>query len=114
MSITIDERVERIVKLLDEKKAENIEVFDLRDTDYIVKEVVIVDSMGGKHTFALLDYMKEILKPLGEQFISTDESDDWIVVDLGDILVHIMTPAYRRRYDLEEFLSSLGKDRDIE
>ena len=111
MSITIDERVERIVKLLDEKKAENIEVFDLRDTDYIVKEVIIADSMGGKHTLALYDYMKEILKPLGEEFIASDESDDWVAVDLGDILVHIMTPAYRRRYDLEEFLSSLGKDK---
>ena len=112
--MNIDARVDRIVKLLDEKKAENIEVFDLRDTDYIVKEVVIADSMGGKHTFALFDYMKEILKPLGEEFISADESEDWIVVDLGDILVHLMTPAYRRRYDIEEFLSSLGKDNSIE
>ena len=112
--MSIDTRVDRIVKLLDEKKAENIEVFDLRDTDYIVKEVVIADSMGGKHTFALFDYMKERLKPLGEEFISADESEDWIVVDLGDILVHLMTPAYRRKYDIEEFLSSLSKDNSIE
>ena len=109
--MNLQDRVERIVNLLDEKKAEEIEVFDLEDTDYIAKMVVIANSLGGKHTQSLFDHMKETLKPLGEEFISADESDDWIAIDMGDILVHIMTPLYRRRYDIEEFLSSLKRDR---
>lgn len=51
--MTIDERIEKIIKILDEKKAEEIEVFNLDDVDYIAKRVVIANSLGGKHTIAL-------------------------------------------------------------
>ena len=105
--MTLKDRVERIVNLLDSKKAEEIEVFDLGDVDYIAKEVILANSLGGKHTQALFDNLKEELKPLGETFYGSDESDEWIVADLGEIIVHIMTPNYRRRYDLEEFLSTM-------
>jgi len=105
--VSIEERIERIVRLLDSKKAEEIEVFDLEDVDYIAKRVVIANSLGGKHTQALFDNMKEELKPLGETFYGSDESDEWIVADLGEIIVHLMTPAYRQRYSLEAFLEEL-------
>jgi ribosome silencing factor RsfS/YbeB/iojap len=105
--LNIEERIERIVRLLDEKKAEEIEVFNLEEIDYIAKRVVIANSLGGKHTAALYDHMREDLKPLGETFFGADESDEWIVVDLGEIIVHLMTPNYRQRYSLEEFLDEL-------
>ena len=105
--MSIEERIERIVRLLDSKKAEEIEVFNLEDVDYIAKRVVIANSLGGKHTQALFDNMKEELKPLGETFYGSDESDEWIVADLGEIIVHLMTPKYRQRYSLEEFLEEL-------
>jgi len=105
--MTIKERVERIVEVLDNKKAEQIEVFDLKDSDYIAQEVIIANSFGGKHTVALYDHLKNDLKPKGEEFLAADQSDDWVVVDLGDIIVHIMTPAYREKYSLEDFLNTL-------
>ena len=105
--MTIKERVDTIVSVLDSKKAEEIEVFDLADTDYIAKEVVIANSLGGKHTSALYEHLKNVLKPKGEEFLSVDESPDWVVLDLGDIIVHIMTPAYREHYSIEKFLSEL-------
>lgn len=104
----IQTRVDRIVKVLDDKKAEDIEVFNLDDTDYIAKKVIIANSLGGKHTQALFDHLKNELKPLGEQFLASDVSDEWVVADLGDILIHIMIPQYRQRYSLEEFLSELA------
>lgn len=105
--MTLDERVDAIVKVLDDKKAEEIEVFNLDDADYIAKRVVIANSLGGKHTQALFDHLKNELKPMGEQFLGSDVSDEWVVVDMGDILVHIMIPQYRQRYSLETFLSEL-------
>jgi ribosome silencing factor RsfS/YbeB/iojap len=102
-------RVENIINVLDKHKAENIEVFDLSDKDYIANQVVISSSLGQKHTLALLDHLKKELKPLGENFYGVDESDDWVVADLGDILVHIMTPEYRVKYDLESFLTDIEK-----
>jgi len=116
--MTIEERIENIVKVLDEKKAEEIEVFNLADADYIADRVVIANSLNLKHTQALFTHLKEELKPLGETFIHADTSDEWIVADLGDILVHIMIPEYRQRYSLETFLSELvenqKKNREID
>ena len=104
----MQERINKIIKILDTNKAEAIEVFDLRDKDYFVDYVIIASSLGVRHTEALLDHLKRGLKP-EEQFLGTDESGEWIAVDLGDILIHIMTPEYRSRYDLEDFLGSLRK-----
>jgi ribosome silencing factor RsfS/YbeB/iojap len=101
-------RIERIVDVLDEKKAEAIEVFDLADKEYLTDAVVIATTLGDKHTAALLDYLKEALKPAGETFFAVDDGEAWTVIDLGDILVHLMVPEYRTRYNLEEFLESLG------
>jgi len=102
-------RIERITNVLDKNKAESIEVFDLRDKNYFVDYAIIASSLGSKHTLALLDHLKKDLKP-AETFNNVDESGDWIVVDLGDILIHIMTPEYRTKYDMESFLSKLESE----
>jgi len=104
--MTLQERIENISAVLDKNKAENIEVFDLKDSDYMSDAVIIASALSKRHTEALLDYMKKELKPQ-EEFLHTDISEEWIVVDLGDILVHIMTPEYRNKYDIESFLSQL-------
>ena len=88
-------------------KAENIEVFDLIGTDYFADYVVIATSLGERHTFALLDHLKRGLKP-DEEFLAIDESGDWIAIDLGDILIHVLTPQYRNIYDLESFLREIA------
>ena len=92
-------------------KAEAIEVFDLSEKNYFVDYAIIASSLGSRHTIALLDHMKKGLKET-ETFNNVDESGDWIVVDLGDILIHIMTPEYRIKYDMETFLSELAKGKD--
>ena len=115
--MTIDERIAGIVKILDDKKAEEIEVFNLEDADYIAKRVVIANSLNGKHTLALFDHLKKELKEQGDEFLASDSSDEWAVADLGDILIHIMIPEYRQRYSLETFLSELvenQKKKDID
>jgi len=104
----MNNRIEKITALLDANKAEAIEVFDLREKNYFVDYAIIASSLGTKHTTALLDHLKNVLKPC-ETFNNVDESGDWVVADLGDILIHIMTPEYRTKYDMETFLSELGK-----
>ena len=111
MSTTLTARTERIVKLLDMKKAEDIQVFDLRDKEYLTDSVIIATTLGDKHTLALLDMLKEELKPAGETFLAVDEGDQWTVIDLGDIMIHLMVPEYRTKYNLEEFLADLSLGR---
>jgi len=104
----MNNRIQKITDVLDANKAEAIEVFDLREKNYFVDYAIIASSLGSKHTIALLDHLKKGLKP-EEHFNNVDESGDWIVVDLGDVLIHIMTPEYRIKYDMEKFLSELGE-----
>ena len=105
-------RLENIRKILDDKKAENIEIIDLTSKDYIVDYVVIATTLNPKHGFALLNYLRTDLKPEGEEFLRVDEDDDWTIIDLGDMFIHLMSEKYRTKYSLEEFLSELATKKD--
>jgi len=109
----MQDRIKNITDALDKHKAEAIESFDLKEKNYFVDYVIIASSLGTKHTSALLNHLKDELKP-AETFNYVEDSGDWVVVDLGDILIHIMTPEYRVKYDMESFLANLadGKDGD--
>ena len=88
--------VQEICQILEDKKGEDIEVFNLSGTD--------------KHALALLDALKVPLKQKGESFYHIDdENPDWIVADLGDVIVHIFTENQRKKFNLEEFLQKLQK-----
>ncbi|MFK2822916.1 ribosome silencing factor [Arcobacter sp. YIC-80] len=100
-------RIEKIKQILDEKKAESIEVIDLTKKDYIVDYVVIATTLNPKHGFALLNYLKTELKPLGEEFLRVDENDDWTICDLGDMFINLMNEEAREKYSLEDFLNQL-------
>jgi nicotinate-nucleotide adenylyltransferase len=108
---TLENRIEIITQILDEKKAENIDVINLKDKDYIVDAVIIATTLNSKHGFSLLTYLKEGLKPLDEEFVRVEENDDWTIVDLGDVLIHLMSESHRKKYNIEEFLSELGKNK---
>ncbi|PAF50010.1 ribosome silencing factor [Helicobacter sp. 12S02232-10] len=108
----MNQRIQKISTLLDEKKAQDIEIFDLTNKDYIVDQVVIATAMAGKHSHSLLDMLKTELKPIGEVFYSTDEeSEDWLIADLGDIMIHIFTENHRKKFNLEEFLTQIQKQK---
>jgi len=103
----MEERIQRIIDILDSKKAENIETYTLTGKGYITDRVIIATALNSKHALALLSHLKDDLKPLGEEFVRTDEDNgDWTIVDLGDILIHIMTAEYREKYTLDDFLDS--------
>ncbi len=99
----MNQKIERIINFLDEKKAENIEAFDMRDKDYFVDDVIIATTLGTKHGMSLADYLKKELKADG--ILDIEQSDEWSVIDMGDMLIHLMSPEYRAMYNIEEFLS---------
>lgn len=105
------DRCQKIADLLDEKKAENIEIFDVTGSGYFVDAVVVATSIASKHALMLVDEIKKTLKKEGEEILNVDDSDDWTIVDMGDILVHLMSAEYRKRYNLEEFLKEFEAKR---
>ena len=100
----MENRIEQIVTALSDKKAEEIQVIDMTGKDYFVNTVVIATTMGQRHGLSLLDHLKTTLKGAGENFLNVDADDNWTVIDMGDILIHLMTPEYRKKYNLELFL----------
>lgn len=106
----MEKLIATITQLLDEKKAEDIEVIDLRGKDYITDYAVIATALVGKHSFALLDTLKTNLKAQGVEFYGVEEeSEDWIIADLGEVMIHIFTDGHRKKFNLEDFLKNLGK-----
>ena len=109
----MEERIQRIIDILDSKKAENIETYTLTGKGYIADKVIIATALNSKHALALLSHLKDDLKPLGEEFVRTEEDNgDWTIVDLGDILIHIMTAEYREKYTLDDFLNGFKAPTD--
>ena len=104
----MQDRIDEIVKILDDKKAENIEIIDMQGRDYLSKFVIVATTLAARHGAALLDDLKSELKPAGENFLGVESSEDWTVIDLGDIMIHLMSEVYRAKYNIEEFLKELN------
>jgi ribosome-associated protein len=102
----LEKRIKKITEILDDKKALDIEIFDLNGKGYVVDKVVIATSLNSKHTVALLAILKDELNNVGEEILRIQEDNDWSVVDMGDIMVHIMTHSQRELYNLEDFLDN--------
>jgi ribosome-associated protein len=105
----LEQRLATIVNFLSEKKAEDIETIDLKGKGYIVDSVIIATALNNKHSIALLNYLRETLKPLGEEFVRVEEDGEWSIIDMGDMLIHIMTQEHRDRYNIEEFLKEIKR-----
>jgi len=106
------DRIAKIKELLEDKKALDVMEYDLRGKDYFVDYVIVATTMADKHALALLDHLKKTLKPMGETFLGIDSSDEWTVIDLGDILIHLMSEEYRARYQMDRFLKEFNNKRN--
>lgn len=104
------QRAEKIAEILNEKKAEDVQIIDMEGREYIAKFVVIATMLTARHAVSLIEELKSVLKPLGEEFLAIESGDEWSVVDLGDIIVHLISEAYRAKYNIEDFLDKLKKE----
>ncbi len=96
--------IEEIQSFLQEQKLEDIEVIDLRDKTYITNYTIIATALNIKHSIACSDKFKKTFK---DKIIRLEFGENWNIIDLGDVIVHIMTISSREKYNLEEFLASL-------
>lgn len=101
----MQKRIASIVKILDEKKAEDIKVVDMSEEEYFVSFVIICTSLGQKHTLALIDELQTKLK--NEEFLHIESGEEWSVLDLADIMIHIFDENLRKIYQIENLLDEL-------
>ncbi|MDH3640844.1 MAG: ribosome silencing factor [Gammaproteobacteria bacterium] len=110
--MTPDALRDLVVDALEDRKGRNIVVLDVAKTTDITDFMVIVSGTSNRHVKALVDEVVESSKaadnsPLG---VEGRETHEWVLVDLGDVLVHVMQAETRDFYDLERLWSELPSD----
>jgi ribosome-associated protein len=100
----LKEMKQAVVNALEDIKAKDIAVLDVGEMTSLFDSMIIASADSVRQTKALADNVQEKLKELGATIygIEGEQSGDWVLVDLGMILVHIMHPAVRAYYNLEE------------
>jgi ribosome-associated protein len=93
-----------IVDGLEDVKAQNIAVFDTEHLSSMFERVIIASGTSNRQTKALASSVRDAVKSRGMRVLSTEGEDngEWIIVDCGAAVAHIMQPAIRDYYHLEE------------
>ena len=93
-----------IVTTLDDNKAENIEVLDLKENDYIADFMVIASGRSSRQVVALADKLIEKINAEGIESVRKEgfQTGDWVVLDAGDVIVHLFKPEVREFYNIEK------------
>ncbi|SOE48815.1 Ribosomal silencing factor RsfA (former Iojap) [plant metagenome] len=93
-----------VVDALEDVKAQDIKVFNTTHLTSLFDRVIIASGTSNRQTRALANSVADKWRENGERVIAIEGEDtgEWVVVDLGDIVVHLMQPAIRQYYNLEE------------
>jgi len=93
-----------IVDGLEDVKAQNIAVFNTEHLSSMFERVIVASGTSNRQTKALASSVRETVKSRGMQVLATEGEDngEWIIVDCGAAVAHIMQPAIRDYYHLEE------------
>lgn len=112
--MTQQEKLETIVKTLDKKIAEDIQVIGIKDLTILADYFVIANGTSTTHAKALADEVDFVLGQKGENpaRIEGYNSANWIVLDYSDIIVHVFYKETRQFYSLERLWSD-GEHVDI-
>jgi ribosome-associated protein len=102
--MNIEAKVAAIVGALEDIKASDITVLDTTSLTSLFERVIIASAESSRQTKALAVSVRDKMKELGEHIVGMEgeQVGEWVLVDLGDIVVHIMHPAVRAHYNLEE------------
>jgi ribosome-associated protein len=92
------------IAALEEIKARDIVVIDVKKLTSLFDTVIVATAESARQTKSCARNVRDRLKESGAYIIGTEgeDSGDWVLVDAGDIVVHIMQPAIRAYYALEE------------
>lgn len=102
--LTIEEKTQAVVAALEDIKATDITVLDTSKLSSLFERMVIASGNSNRQTRALADNVVVKLKERGEEILGREgeETGEWILIDLGEVIMHIMQPAVRAYYNLEE------------
>jgi len=111
-----DELLELVIAALEDLKGVDVRVIDVRDLTSITDRMVVASGTSTRHVKALAENVELKAKqhgytPLG---IEGEQTAEWVLLDLGDVVVHVMLPETRSFYGLEKLWSVGGRDSDAD
>ena len=93
-----------VIEALDDIKAHDIQAIDVRKLTSICDWIIVASADSARQTRALARHVRDALREAGSSIVGVEgeETGEWILVDAGDIVAHVMQPAVRSYYNLEE------------
>ena len=114
----LDELKNLVITAIEDMKGENVVSLDVRDKSNVTDLMIVATGTSNRHVSSIannvvVEAKKAGVPPLG---VEGEAQGDWVLVDLGDIVVHVMQPQVREFYDLERLWSvtdSKKKERNV-
>jgi ribosome-associated protein len=96
-----------ILNRLDDDKAQDVVVIDLKNKSSVADCMIVASGRSQRHVGALADHILRALKEAGEGKAKVEGLPhcDWVLIDAGDVIVHIFRPEVRAFYNLEKIWS---------
>lgn len=110
----LNELKQVVINSLEDMKAKDITVLDVKPLTSVADLMVVASGTSNRHVKAIAENVREQVKKNNIQALGIEgqEAAEWVLVDLGDIIVHIMLPDTRRFYDLEKLWSMSPDSQD--
>ncbi len=101
---SVSRALETVLASLEDSKAENIVPIDIQGRSILGDHMVVASGRSHRHVAAVADHLIKALKDagLGNARVEGLASADWVLIDSGDIIVHIFRPEVREFYNLEK------------
>ncbi|MEQ8433000.1 MAG: ribosome silencing factor [Oceanicaulis sp.] len=98
---------ELVLSTLDDDKAEDVVAIDLQGKSSICDVMVVATGRSNRHVGAIADHLVRKLKEAGHGRARVEglRTCDWVLIDAGDVIVHVFRPEVRQFYDLEKMWS---------
>lgn len=113
-TVTTEQLKQWVIGALEDLKAQDIQVLDVRGMTSITDLMIVASGTSDRHIKALADNVVESVKKYGLHPIGVEgeTSREWVLVDLGDIILHVMHPQTRAFYNLEK-LWTVGEEQTL-
>ena len=102
--LTTPTKKKLVISALADIKARDIQAIDVRKVTAIFDWIIVASAESARQTKALARHVRDNLREAGSSIVGTEGegTGEWILVDAGDVVAHVMQPAVRQYYNLEE------------
>ncbi|MEM9277702.1 MAG: ribosome silencing factor [Pseudomonadota bacterium] len=102
--LAVEDVLETVTSSLDDSKAEELVTIDIKDKSALADYMIIASGRSNRHVSAIADHLLRELKNIGAGSAKVEglQSADWVLIDTGDIIIHLFRPEVREFYALEK------------